>query len=1044
MPIQLNERLPILEIDQDCIVSRRGDVSAVYEVFKPELFSLSKEELAAQQAAWIKAINTLPYNSVLTIQDWYVQANYQPPAHDPEQELSYLSRESDRYFHERPYFQHRCFLILTYRFSDAKRVNSALSSLLSRSLVPDAASRVYQIAEFKVQCERCVYQLTANSTIRVQSLKGEDLAGTKERRGLLEQYLQLTGPDGEGCLQDIDFSDSIRVGNKTSYLYTIADAEHLPLECSPLGKYAPFSTDRTPFPIGFATPMGPLLPVDHIYSQYLFIEDPAVKHKKLEIKRRRLQSLASAGRENGVTQEAVTQYLDAAAKGEQRPVKAHFNLLAWTEDPTTKGSLQNQVITAITRTGAVAHLETIGAPQIWWAGLPGNAADLPENETFDTFAEQAACFFIPESNGMSSKSPFGIRLGDRATGIPLHVDISDEPMKQGKITNRNKFIMGGSGSGKSFNTNHLVRSYYDQGAHIVIADLGGSYDGLCNLLGGKYYEYNEQTPLSFNPFRLTGGEMADTEKRENLKALLLVLWKKSDEPYGRTDYVALSSILSEYYNYLKTAPAVFSCFDTFYEWLNKIRKAPGTSTFQENTFDLGNFLYVVRPYYKGGEFDQLLNARDELNLLDERLIVFELDKIKDHPVLFPVVTIMIMDVFIGKMRRLQGTRKVIILEEAWKPLMTEVGAQAIRYLFKTVRKYFGEAIAVSQDIEDIVSNPIVKNTIINNADCKILLDQSKFMNRFDQIQELLGLSEKDKTLVLSLNRANDPEHKYKEVFISLGPGHSRVYRTEVSLEEYLVYTTEEKEKVLVKEYQKRYKSMKWGISMLAADIKTGAVRLLFAFALAALFFLMPNGRASAQLIDAATEIIKAALEQADLKIQQAQTQTLLLQNAQKALENTMAGDLLDDIAGWAQQQDQLFAEYYQELWEVKTVFSTYGRLTQLIQRQTQLVRDYQQVTATIQKDPHFSSSEVAQILTVYSGILDASIRNVGQLTLVIQSFVTQMNDADRLRLIDQTAAGIDRNYADLRDYSQQNTLLSLQRAKDQADIQTIKALYNIP
>jgi hypothetical protein len=169
-----------------------------------------------------------------------------------------------------------------------------------------------------------------------------------------------------------------------------------------------------------------------------------------------------------------------------------------------------------------------------------------------------------------------------------------------------------------------------------------------------------------------------------------------------------------------------------------------------------------------------------------------------------------------------------------------------------------------------------------------------------------------------------------------------------------------------------------------------------------------------------------------------------LQNAQKALENTMAGDLLDDIAGWAQQQDQLFAEYYQELWEVKTVFSTYGRLTQLIQRQTQLVRDYQQVTATIQKDPHFSTSEVAQMLTVYSGILDASIRNVGQLTLVIQSFVTQMNDADRLRLIDQTAADIDRNYADLRDYSQQNTLLSLQRAKDEGDIQTIKALYNIP
>ena len=212
---------------------------------------------------------------------------------------------------------------------------------------------------------------------------------------------------------------------------------------------------------------------------------------------------------------------------------------------------------------------------------------------------------------------------------------------------------------------------------------------------------------------------------------------------------------------------------------------------KEKDFDVSNFLYVLRPYYKGGEFDYLLNATENLDLLNERFIVFELDNIKDHPILFPVVTIIIMEVFISKMRKLKGIRKMILIEEAWKAIAKEGMAEYIKYLFKTVRKFFGEAIVVTQEVEDIISSPVVKQAIINNSDCKILLDQSKYQNKFDQIQELLGLTEKEKALVLSVNKANDPLRKYKEVFISLGGTLSRVYRTEVSLEEYLAYTTEE-------------------------------------------------------------------------------------------------------------------------------------------------------------------------------------------------------------------------------------------------------------
>jgi len=427
-----------------------------------------------------------------------------------------------------------------------------------------------------------------------------------------------------------------------------------------------------------------------------------------------------------------------------------------------------------------------------------------------------------ETGYRSSISAVGIRLSDRLTGKPVHVDISDEPMKKGFITNRNKFILGPSGSGKSFFTNHMVRSYYEQGTHIVLVDVGHSYKGLCDLVNGYYFTYSEDNPIRFNPFYIGEGDSLDTEKKESIKTLLLALWKKDDERFRRSEYVALSNAIGGYYDHLKKHDECFPCFDSFYIFLrDEYTEVLKGDRVKEKDFDIDNFLYVLRPYFSGGEFDYLLNATKNLDLLRERFIVFELDNIKDHPILFPVVTIIIMEVFINKMRKIKGVRKMILIEEAWKALMKEGFAEYIKYLFKTVRKFFGEAVVVTQEVEDIISSPVVRQAIINNSDCKILLDQSKYQNKFDQIQELLGLTEKEKALILSVNRANNPAKKYKEVFISLGGMLSKVYRTEVSLEEYLTYTTEQTEKVKLMEYAAKFNgNLSKAISAMAADIRS--------------------------------------------------------------------------------------------------------------------------------------------------------------------------------------------------------------------------------
>ena len=502
----------------------------------------------------------------------------------------------------------------------------------------------------------------------------------------------------------------------------------------------------------------------------------------------------------------IEMYLNEAHSQGLRSVRCHCNVMAWAESESELKRIRNDVGSQLALMGCTPHHNTVDVPVLFWAAIPGNEADFPAEESFYTFLDQALCLFNGETNYRSSLSPFGIKMSDRLSGIPIHLDISDLPMKRGVITNRNKFILGPSGSGKSYLTNHLVRQYWEQGSHILLVDTGNSYQGLCSLIHAKtkgrdgvYFTYTEEAPIAFNPFYVEDG-VYDVEKRESLKTLLLTLWKRESEEPTRSEEVALSNAVNLYLSKLRADRSIVPSFDTFYEFVETdYRRLLEQKRVREKDFDLENFLNVLEPYYKGGEYDYLLNSDKQLDLLDKRFIVFELDNISSNRTLLPVVTLIIMETFISKMRRLKGVRKMILIEECWKALTSANMSAYIRYLFKTVRKYFGEAVVVTQEVDDIISSPIVKESIINNADCKILLDQRKYLSKFDGIQRLLGLTDKERAQILSINLSNDPKRRYKEVWIGLGGVQSAVYATETSAAEYLCYTTEESEKMQVME-----------------------------------------------------------------------------------------------------------------------------------------------------------------------------------------------------------------------------------------------------
>lgn len=687
----LERKFPLLSVENGCIVSKDADLTVAFEVELPELYTVTAAEYEDIHSSWVKAVKVLPDFSVVCKQDWFTKETYRPDFRDGEQ--SFLSKSYERHFNERPYLNHKCYLYLTKTTRERSRQRSDFNSLCRGSLLPremvdkDTAVRFLEAVE---QFERI---MNDSGHVSLRRLEADEITGTEGRPGLVEKYFSLSLEDETAVLQDICLNPGgMRVGDKRLCVHTLSDTEDLPVRVSTDMRYERMSTDRSDCRLSFAAPVGLLLPCNHIYSQYVFIDDAQEILREMEKTSRNMLSLSKYSRSNAVNREWTEMYLDEVHTKGVLPVRCHCNVTAWAEDREELRRVKNDTGSQLAMMECTPRHNTVDAPVLYWAGIPGNAGDFPAEESFYTFLEQAVCLFTAETNYRSSPSPFGIRMADRRNGIPLHVDISDLPMKRGIITNRNKFVLGPSGSGKSFFTNHLVRQYYEQGTHILLVDTGNSYQGLCRMIhdrthgeDGIYITYEEDNPIAFNPFYTDSGQF-DVEKRESIKTLILTLWKREDEAPKRSEEVALSGAVNAYIRRITDDRAARPDFNGFYEFVrDDYRRMIEQKKVREKDFDVDGFLNVLEPFYRGGDYDFLLNSDRELDLTNKRFIVFELDNISSNKVLLPVVTLIIMETFISKMRKLRGIRKMILIEECWKALMSANMSEYIKYLCAPVK-----------------------------------------------------------------------------------------------------------------------------------------------------------------------------------------------------------------------------------------------------------------------------------------------------------------------------------------------------------------------
>jgi conjugation system TraG family ATPase len=805
----LIEIQPIYKIEKDILITKKGDLAIAYKLQLPEIFTLSETEYEEINDAFQKAMFMLPDYSVVHKQDWFFNETYQSNQLK-KSDLGFLSQAYEMQFNERQYISHECYIyfIKTVKFKKL----SIHTTLTSGQLVPSQMHDRDTVEGFINGVDKTVHFLESTGFFKLQRITTDDLVGKNNKIGLLDQYFNLSkNPVVSDIISE---KGQLKVGDKHCAFYTLSSVDDAPNTIAASVADYRFSTDKTKIPHSFGYALGLGLKCEHIYNQYFFIDNQEEHARKFEKKRRQLVSFSLYSRQNATNANLTHEFLEEASHG-KKIIRTHFNILLWDTNENELKYKKLLTSSAFERSGCYPKLNTLEVGNLFWAGVPGNGADIPIDETFFTFTAQASCFLNMETNYKTSSSDYGIKLCDRINHIPILADFTEEPMNK-LIFNRNKYIIGGSGAGKSFFTNHLMRNYYDQGSHVLIVDVGNSYKKLCKLVGGVFFEYTDENKLSFNPFYKPAGLTEDNI--ETIKTLIATLWRKTAE-FTEEEEAIMRESIRNYYKFLELHPDIFPCFDTFYEFIIHIESKNWGEDNRNQYFDKNSFKIVLSQFYKGGIYDFLLNSKNNLDLFHERFIVFELDSIKNNRILFSVVTFMIMDIYIDKLFHIKGCKRTILIEEAWKAIANSGMASFMKYLYKTVRKHNGEAIIVTQEVDDIVGNEIVKNTILNNADCKILLDLRKFMNMFDQLQQLLGLTDKEKASIMSLNRNNNPKLKYREVFIGLG-SYGKVYAYEPSPIEYATYTTEKKESDKVYEYMEKYNGdITMGIKQFAEDIK---------------------------------------------------------------------------------------------------------------------------------------------------------------------------------------------------------------------------------
>ena len=782
---------PVMNGGDGVILSKRGDVCYGWEVVLPPAFRCNEERYDAIIQALYSAITLLPDYTIVHKQDVYMKKRYVA-----EDSKGLLQEAYERHFDGREYLDHRCRVFVT--FSSRRNVRGASSGLLGMSSVA-MLPREEMLARYAAVAEQFATVVEGCGLMDMRRLTEDDVFGCGDYPGLIQDYLNFTD-DGHDVLSDIQMQrDRVRIGDRYVGCHLIADLDQLPAEVASCRRVASLSTDSSAVNLSFLNEIGQELDCEHMVNHFILKEPLKDIHGELDTRRRQMSSMAGRSAENRMYSEELNEFLEEAATEQRHTVRFHINVLAGGAADEFE-AVKDKVVSAVSRMGVSPVYDIYDVPCQFWASIPGNEAGLSYQEYMTTDLKAALCMGIYD--GLEIGVTDGVlKMCDRLRLVPQRFDIQEKALEMGLIENYNVFLLGPSGSGKSFFMNKYLKSCYDAGQHVFLIDVGDSYRALCNIIkeeskgaDGTYYTFEKGKPISFNPFRNVGRfKTADNQALNFIFTLMLTLWKNGNEAMNSASMkLVRDSIMAFLEGWQDSSDPVFN---DYYKYVrDEFCISLGEKEIGKEYFDLKDYLISLEQFYEGGVYDYLLNSYDNADILNDRFVVFEIDRIKGDPVIYPVTTLVIMDAFMEKMAS-SGDFKVMCIEEAWKAIMGTQMATYMMELWKTARKHRTSAVVVTQELKDIISSPVIRDTIVENSAVKILLDQTRYVNRFDTLAEHLSLDEDDKAMVLSLNRYRKGIAAGREVYFNLGNRKSFVMRLEVSPEERIAFSSQKRDKV---------------------------------------------------------------------------------------------------------------------------------------------------------------------------------------------------------------------------------------------------------
>lgn len=760
------------------LYTKTGEYSAILKIENPvQKYSANIDNYYEFTNLLTALAQTLGEGYAIHKQDVFIKKQFHDETNDNHE---FLSESYFRYFTGRTYTDVQTYLIITQ-----ENKKSHLFSFDSKKW-----------RDFLVKIRKVKDQLK-DSGVDSAYLDGATA------RNYVDRYFSMNFTDKVVSMTNFKVDDEcISMGNKRCKVYSLVDVDCINLP-SVIRPYTNIEVNNTSMPVDLVSIVDNIpLAETVIYNQMIFMPNQKRELSLLDKKKNRHASMPNPS--NLIAVEDIKKVQDVIARENKQLVYAHFNIVVSLPIDEDIQKCTNHLENSFGRMGIHISKRAYNQLELFVNSFQGNCYGMnPDYDRFLTLSDAATCLMYKEHIQHSEDTPLKVYYTDRQ-GVPVAIDISGKEGKNKITDNSNFFILGPSGSGKSFFTNSMVRQLWEQNTDIVLVDTGNSYEGLCDYVNGKYISYTEEHPITMNPFAINREEL-NIEKIGFLKNLIMLIWKGTNGKITKTEDHLIEDVITEYYDaHFRLGTVKELSFNTFYEYSTKRIPEIVRDNHLEG-IDLATYNYLLKDFYRGGNHELTLNENLDTALFDETFIVFEIDSIKDDPLLFPLVTLIIMDVFIQKMR-IKKNRKVLVIEEAWKAIASPMMAEYIKYLYKTARKFWASVGVVTQEIQDIVGSPIVKEAIINNSDVIMLLDQSKFKERFDEIKAILGLTEVDCRKIFTINRLENKEGRsfFREVFIRRGQN-AAVFGVEEPHECYMTYTTERAEKEALKLYKRELK-----------------------------------------------------------------------------------------------------------------------------------------------------------------------------------------------------------------------------------------------